>query len=65
MEAVQELLESGREPAICELTCPNCGDGMKFDQFRCATCGTLNLRYAGPEPGQRLNIAYHPAVRRG
>lgn len=39
------LTQSGREPAICELRCENCDDGMKFDQLQCATCGTLNPRY--------------------
>lgn len=36
---------SGREPAICELRCDNCGDGMRFDQKACATCGDTNPRY--------------------
>lgn len=35
----------GRESAICELRCENCGDGLKFDQFRCLTCGEANPRY--------------------
>lgn len=37
---------SGREPAICELRCANCGDGLRFDQQQCATCGERNPRYA-------------------
>ena len=36
----------GRQPAICELTCPNCGDGLRFDQRQCETCGAGNPRYA-------------------
>lgn len=36
----------GRQPAICELTCQNCGDGLRFDQEQCSTCGERNLRYA-------------------
>ena len=35
----------GRQPAICELTCPNCGDGIRFDSQQCATCGERNPRY--------------------
>ena len=35
----------GRQPAICELTCPNCGDGLRFDQRQCETCGAGNPRY--------------------
>lgn len=35
----------GREPAICELRCANCGDGMRFDMPRCGTCGEPNPRY--------------------
>ncbi len=35
----------GREPAICELRCDNCGDGVRFDQHLCATCGNLNPRF--------------------
>ena len=53
----------GREPAICELTCPNCADGMRFDQLRCETCGHNNPRYAGPPALTRLNVVNHPAVR--
>ena len=24
----------GRQPAICELTCANCGDGLRFDSHQ-------------------------------
>ena len=37
---------AGREPAICELRCANCGDGMVFDQQQCATCGQRSPRFA-------------------
>jgi len=43
---VDELPTAGREPAICELTCTNCGDGLRFDQQQCDTCGERNLRFA-------------------
>lgn len=36
---------AGKDPAICELHCPNCSAGMKFDDLQCATCGELNPRY--------------------
>jgi hypothetical protein len=36
----------GREPAICELRCENCGDGLRFDQRQCETCGADNPRFA-------------------
>lgn len=39
------LTQAGKEPAICELRCENCGDGMRFDQLQCATCESLNPRY--------------------
>ena len=35
----------GREPAYMELFCLNCGDGLKFDQRQCGTCGEMNPRY--------------------
>ena len=35
----------GREPAICELRCANCGDGLRFDMRACGTCGEANPRY--------------------
>ena len=35
----------GRQPAICELTCANCGDGLRFDSQQCETCGAGNPRY--------------------
>ena len=40
-----ELPTAGREAAICELICPNCGDGLRFDQGQCETCGEMNPRY--------------------
>jgi len=40
-----ELPTAGREPAICELICLNCGDGLRFDDQQCSTCGERNLRY--------------------
>jgi hypothetical protein len=40
-----ELPASGREAAICELVCRNCGDGVSFQQTRCMTCGELSPRY--------------------
>ena len=40
-----ELPTDGREPAYMELFCPHCGDGMKFDQRQCETCGEMNPRY--------------------
>ena len=39
------LTGSGREPAVCELRCSHCGDGMRYDQRQCATCGDVNPRY--------------------
>jgi hypothetical protein len=36
---------SGREPAICELRCDNCGDGLRFDQRQCSTCGETSPRF--------------------
>ena len=42
---VDELSTISHDTAICELLCPNCGDGMKFDQFRCETGGDRNPRY--------------------
>jgi hypothetical protein len=42
-----ELPTSGRESAICELTCRNCGDGLRFDQRQCETCGEINPRFRG------------------
>ena len=36
---------SGRESALCELRCGNCGEGMKYDQQRCVKCGEVNLRF--------------------
>lgn len=42
------LTQAGREPAICELFCPKCSEGMKYDQLQCATCGELNPRYLTP-----------------
>ena len=41
---------SGREPAICELICVHCGDGMRFDQQQCETCGERSPRFAVPAP---------------
>lgn len=35
----------GREAAICELRCLNCGDGLRFDQRDCITCGETNPRF--------------------
>ena len=35
----------GREPAICELRCTNCGDGLRFDQYSCDTCGQVSQRF--------------------
>lgn len=35
----------GREPAICELRCDNCGEGIKFDDPTCITCGLTNPRF--------------------
>ena len=34
IEQTERVTEQGhgRQPAICELTCPNCGDGLRFDQ---------------------------------
>ena len=43
------LTQAGREPAICELRCGNCGDGLRFDQYACAICGEVNLRFRTPE----------------
>ena len=47
LEKTERVTEQGhgRQPAICELTCPNCGDGLRFDQEQCATCGERNPRY--------------------
>lgn len=39
------ITKAGREPAICELRCANCGDGLRFDQKQCATCGDPNPRF--------------------
>lgn len=36
---------AGREPAVCELRCENCGDGLRYDQKQCATCGEPNPRF--------------------
>ena len=35
----------GREPAICELRCENCGDGLRFDMRSCETCGEPSPKY--------------------
>ena len=45
-----ELPLHGREPAICELTCDNCGTGMRFDQDDCLVCGLTSTRamFSGP-----------------
>jgi uncharacterized OB-fold protein len=48
------LTGSGREPAICELRCENCGDGLRYDQNRCATCGYLNPRFVELEFDSRI-----------
>lgn len=42
------LTGAGREPAIAELRCGNCGDGLRFDQHACSTCGQVNLRFQHP-----------------
>lgn len=49
---IDALPTHGRQPAICELTCANCGDGLRFDQFRCMTCGTHNPRFISKLQGQ-------------
>ena len=48
IESQDRVMESGhgREPAICELRCLNCGDGMVYDQRACLTCGEANPRFA-------------------
>ena len=48
LKAAERVTEQGhgRQPAICELTCPNCGDGLRFDSQQCETCGAGNPRYA-------------------
>ena len=51
------LTGSGREPAICELRCASCGDGMRYDQRQCATCGEINPRYAVPVMLHRMNVS--------
>lgn len=51
------LTQAGKEPAICELQCGNCGDGLRYDQHRCATCGEVNLRYRAWEFDPRVPIA--------
>lgn len=45
--AIDRVVEQGhgREPAICELRCANCGDGLRFDMQQCETCGEMNPRY--------------------
>lgn len=45
-EATERVTEAGhgREPAICELRCLNCGDGLRFDQRQCETCGENSPR---------------------
>jgi hypothetical protein len=49
------LTGSGREPAICELRCDNCDDGLKFDAPRCVRCGKPNPRFAtGPSMAMEL-----------
>lgn len=57
------LTGSGREPAICELHCRECGDGMKQDQKQCATCGTINPRYIR-EPLKTVPPAGSPELER-
>lgn len=52
---IDELPKSGREPAICELRCPECADGIRFDQKSCDTCGWMNPRYA--EAPKRATMA--------
>ena len=42
---IDVLPQSGRQLAICELVCVNCGDGLRFDQQQCETCGERNQRY--------------------
>ena len=42
---VDLLPQCGREAAICELDCSNCGYGMKFDDECCPVCSVLNQRY--------------------
>lgn len=44
-----ELLDTGREPAICELRCPECGDGIAFNQRQCQTCGWMSPRVLAEE----------------
>lgn len=46
-EATERVTEAGhgREPAICELRCLNCGDGLRFDQWQCETCGENSPRF--------------------
>lgn len=39
------LPQAGHEGAICETLCWNCGDGMRFDQQQCNTCGETPVRY--------------------
>ena len=57
------LTQAGREPAICELTCENCGDGMRFDQKQCQTCGELNRRYTDTEFSPRIRRSTRTADR--
>lgn len=52
-EDVDLIPQAGREPAVCELRCFVCADGMKYDQPTCATCGALNPRYATMEYPKR------------
>ena len=57
------LTGSGREPAIAELRCAACSDGMRFDQLQCATCGELNPRYLNAPVMARLDSGSQPTLR--
>lgn len=50
------LPTAGRESAICELRCQNCGDGLRFDQRQCATCGNWSPRFREQETAQYYKI---------
>lgn len=43
---IDNLKQDGREPAICELRCSSCGDGLGFSQKQCQTCGDFSPRFA-------------------
>lgn len=54
---IDNMPEAGRVPSICELTCRNCGDGLRFDQRQCSTCGDFSPRYWEREFDPRRRVA--------